>query len=96
MKYINLFVASALIICLLPMPYGYYTIVRFVVMVVFIVYAFLYYEKKSISLAFTFGTLALLFQPFCKITLGKGLWNIVDIVVAFLLAFLWYKENNND
>ena len=47
-------------------------------------------------LSITFGALALLFQPFVKIVLGRGVWDVVDIVVAILLVVLWYKENKKN
>lgn len=93
MKYLKLIVAGGMVACLLPMPYGFYTLVRFVAMVVFGVFAYQYYEKKRKELAITFGALALLFQPFVKIALGGEVWNIVDVVVAILLVVLWLKEN---
>lgn len=89
MKYINLILAAFLLLCLAPMPYGYYQLVRFVAMVVFSVMAFQYYEKKQEGLMVVFGALALLFQPFVKIALGRTLWNVVDVVVAILLIALW-------
>lgn len=89
MKYINLIPAALLLLCLAPMPYGYYQLVRFVAMVVFGVMAFQYYEKKQEALMVVFGALALLFQPFIKIALGRTLWNVVDVVVAVLLIALW-------
>lgn len=92
MKHIKLILAIALTICLLPMPYGYYILVRFVAMTIFAFFAFSYYESKVTPLAFTFGALTLLFQPFVKLALGRGLWNIVDVIVAVFLVFLWFKE----
>lgn len=89
MIYINLILAALLLLCLAPMPYGYYQLVRFVAMVVFAVLAFQYYEKKQEALMVVFGALALLFQPFVKIALGRTLWNVVDVVVAVLLIALW-------
>ena len=89
MKYINLILAALLLLCLAPMPYGYYQLVRYVAMVVFGVMAFQYYEKKQEALMVVFGALALLFQPFVKIALGRTLWNVVDVVVAVLLIALW-------
>ena len=71
---VSLALAALLLICLFPMPYGYYTIVRFIAMVVF-------------------GALALLFQPFVKIVLGRGVWHIVDIIVAVGLVILWKKKH---
>lgn len=89
MKQVCLILAAIMLLCLAPMPYGYYQLVRFVAMVVFAVLAFLYYEKKQEGLMVVFGVLALLFQPFVKIALGRTLWNVVDVVVAILLIALW-------
>lgn len=89
MKYINLILAALLLLCLAPMPYGYYQLVRFVAMVVFAVLAYRYLEEKQEVLMVVFGALALLFQPFVKIALGRTLWNVVDVVVAILLIALW-------
>lgn len=94
-KPIKPILAAALAACLLPMPYGYYTAVRFASMAVFAFYAFSYYRQNAYPLAFTFGALALLFQPFVKIVLGRGLWNVADIAVAAFLLFLWTKERKN-
>lgn len=79
---------------LAPMPYGYYQLVRFVAMVVFGVMAYKYYEEKKNELAITFGMLALLFQPFVKVALGRTMWNVVDVAVAIGLIALFYKERN--
>jgi len=61
-------------------------------MVVFAVMAYQYYVKKQEMCAVAFGALALLFQPFVKIALGRTMWNIVDVIVAILLIVIWYKE----
>ena len=93
-KFVYLILATLLLLCLAPMPYGYYQFVRFVSMVVFAVMAYQYYVKKQVEWAFAFGALALLFQPFVKIALGRTMWNIVDVVVAIMLLVLWYKDRN--
>lgn len=41
-----------------------------------------------------FGALALLFQPFVKIALGRTMWNIVDVVVAIILLFMAFNDKN--
>ena len=92
MKYICVLLAALLLLCLAPMPYGYYQLVRFVSMVVFAVMAYQYYVKKQEMCAVALGALALLFQPFVKIALGRTMWNIVDVIVAILLIVIWYKE----
>ena len=92
MKYFYLILSAILLLCLLPMPYGFYTFVRFVSMVAFGVMSYQYIQKKQTVWAITFGALVLLFQPFIKISLGRTLWNIVDVIVAVLLIVLWIKE----
>lgn len=92
MKQILIALSILLLLCLAPMPYGYYQFVRFVAMVVFGVMAYKYYEEKKNVLAITFGALALLFQPFFKVALGRIMWNVVDVAVAVLLIILSWKE----
>lgn len=94
MKKVFFILSLLLLLCLAPMPYGYYQLVRFVAMVVFGVMAYKYYEEKKNVLAITFGALALLFQPFVKVALGRTMWNVVDVVVAIGLIFLYLKERN--
>lgn len=93
MKQLQLLLAAALVICLAPMPYGYYTLVRFVAMVVFGYMAYDYMQNKREGLAVTFGALALLFQPFFKVALGRGMWNVVDVVVAIGLIILIFRDH---
>ena len=93
MKYITLFLSALLLLCLVPMPYGFYQLVRFLAMVVFGVMAYQYYNKKNETLAVAFGALALLFQPLFKIVLGRVLWNVIDVVVAIFLVVLYFKPS---
>jgi hypothetical protein len=92
MRYIYLIFAVLLLLCLAPMPYGYYQLVRFVSMVFFAVMAYQYYIKKQEIGSVVFGALALLFQPFVKIALGRTMWNIVDVVVAIILLFMAFID----
>ena len=81
-----------LLLCLAPMPYGYYILVRYVTMVVFGVMAYQFYNQKKEGLAVVCGALALLFQPFIKIALGRTMWNVVDVIVAIGLIVLFLIE----
>lgn len=85
MKYLKIILSVLLLLCLAPMPYGYYELVRFIAMVIFGVMAYKYYETKNMNWAVTFGALAVLFQPFIKIALGRMMWNVVDVIVAVLI-----------
>ena len=96
MKHFNLILAAFLLLCLAPMPYGYYQLVRFVAMVAFAVMPYSCFEREEKGLAITFGALALLFQPFVKVALGRMTWNVVDVVVAIFLVVLWLKESKRE
>lgn len=95
MKYLYLIISILILLCLFPMPYGYYTLVRFVSMVTFGVIAYRYYTQNKTALTIIFASLALLFQPFIKVVLGRAIWNIVDVIVAILLIILWVREMFN-
>lgn len=92
MKYFYLILSILLLLCLAPMPYGYYQLVRVVAMIAFAIMAYQYYEKENVPLAFTFGGLTLLFQPFIKVALGRTLWNVVDVIVAIGLIVLVFSN----
>ncbi|MBO6254660.1 MAG: hypothetical protein J6O49_13595 [Bacteroidaceae bacterium] len=92
MKKVYLILAALMLICLAPMPYGYYILVRFVAMVVFGFMAYRYYVSHKAIAAVVFGVLALLFQPIYKIALGRATWNVIDVLVAGLLVGLYILE----
>lgn len=95
MKYVKLVLSTLFLLCLAPMPYGFYSLIRFVAMIAFAIYAYVYYEKKNNKLAITFVSLAILFQPLLPIYLGRTLWNVVDVAVAVFLIILYIKENKS-
>lgn len=89
---LGLGLAIALLVCLFPMPYGYYTLIRFVSMIFFGILSFVFYKEEKIAMCVVAAVLALLFQPFFKIALGRTMWNVVDVIVSFVLVLLWYKN----
>lgn len=88
MKTLYIILALLLLLCLAPMPYGYFMIVRLLAMVFFAYFAYHFFTADKESLAIVFVSLALLFQPFLKIALGRQMWNVVDVVVAAFLIVL--------
>lgn len=91
-KYIYIGLVVLLLLCLLPMPYGFYILVRFVAMCAFVVLAYIKFRDKAEKYALIYAALALLFQPFLKITLGKDVWQVVDVVVAIFLLWQLYTS----
>ena len=81
------------------MPYGYYELVRMIALVGFAILGYQLYLEKRITEAIIYFGLALLFQPFIKIALGRQIWNIVDVMVALGLLISIFrspKENKSD
>lgn len=72
--------------CWFPMPYGYYELVRFAGLLGFALLAYDSYARGGPREAIAYAGLALLFQPFAKVALGRSLWELVDGVVALLLV----------
>ena len=90
-KYIIKIILSVLLfLCLVDMPYGYYQFVRFASCVAFAYFA--YEEKEQKKIAIIYLLLAILFQPFLKISLGRELWNIVDVIVGVGLLISLMKS----
>lgn len=85
-------------LCLVDMPYGYYQFVRFAAMVGFGILAFQSTESENKSFLIIYGALALLFQPFFKIALGRELWNIVDVIVGvgLIISLFIEKQQKKD
>ena len=89
---IKLLLALLFLLCLLDMPYGYFMLVRFVALIGFGYLAFQANEESQKKLSFVYIALAFLFQPFFKISLGREIWNIVDVIVAIgLIVSIFYK-----
>lgn len=90
---IKIILAILFFFCLADMPYGYYQFVRFLALVGFGYLAFLANKEGKETEMFIYGALALLFQPFFKIPLGREIWNVVDVIVGIgLLISLRKKE----
>ena len=77
------------------MPYGFYQFTRFVGLIGFSILAYEANQKGRQTEMVIYGALALLFQPFFKIVLGRQLWNIVDLVVGTgLLISIFIKSKD--
>ncbi len=79
---IKIILAVLFFLCLADMPYGFYQFVRFVGLVGFVILAYQANLQDRQIESLIYGVLALLFQPFFKLALGREIWNIVDVVVG--------------
>lgn len=86
-KAIKIILAILFFLCLADMPYGYYQFIRFAGLVGFAILAYQAHEQGRQTEMIIYAGLALLFQPFFKIALGRELWNFADVIVA--IGLLW-------
>jgi hypothetical protein len=93
---IKISLAVLFLLCLLDMPYGYFQLVRLAGLIGFVVLAYKASQQDRKTEMIIFVGLALVFQPFFKIALGRQIWNIVDVVVALgLLISLFIKPKES-
>lgn len=90
---IKVALATLLLLCLLNMPYSFYQLVRFTAMVGFAYLGYAANEKNKKNELFIYIALALLFQSFFKIALGRTVWNIVDVIVSIGLVISVIKDS---
>ena len=91
---IKVILAILMFICLADVPYGYFQFVRFAALVGFGILALAASNEDNQTEMFIYGALALLFQPFFKIALGREVWNVVDVIVgAGLLISIFTSKN---
>lgn len=91
-KSLKIILAILLLLCLLDMPYGYYQFVRFAATVGFAYLAYSANEQNRKNDMFINIALALLFQPFIKIALGRTIWNLVDFIVGIGVIISLFKK----
>jgi hypothetical protein len=93
---IKIVLAILFFLCLAKMPYGFYQLVRFAGLMGFAVLAYQANQQGRQTEMVIYGGLALLFQPFSKIALGREIWNIVDVVVGIgLLISIFMKSKES-
>ncbi len=90
--FIKLLISIMLIVCLLPMPYWYYNVVRFFCTLWSVSIAFGYIQKLNLSWMVFYMIIANLFNPFIPIYLEKLTWNVIDVLLASILLLTSGKQ----
>ena len=79
------------------MPYGFYQFVRFAGLIGFAILAYQANQQGRQTEMIIYGGLALLFQPFFKVALGRQMWNIIDVGVGLgLIISIFLKPKSQD
>ena len=79
-------------------PYGFFTVLRFVVFGATAYVARMAYEEKKEGWVWVFGFIAMLFNPIIPIYLTRETWRVIDsfLVIILLLTILFLKlESKN-
>jgi len=93
---IKIILAILMFICLADVPYGYFQFVRFAALIGFGILAIAASNEDNQTEMFIYGALALLFQPFFKIALGREVWNVVDVIVGAGLIISIFTSKKKD
>ena len=91
-KILSIITAVALLLCLMQMPYGYYTLVRFLTAVTLCLLAHNRFMAGQKELCIVCCAMVLLFQPFFKLHLGRVLWNVMDVATAVFLVVILLRN----
>lgn len=95
-KIIKIVLSILLLLCLTDMPYGFFQLVRFLSLIGFGILAFDANQKQKQTEMIIYITLAILFQPLIKISLGRTLWNIIDVIIVIGLLISLSGLTNNE
>lgn len=96
-KIIKIGLSVLFLLCLADMPYGFYQLVRFAGLIGFAILAYQASRQNKPTEIIIYAALALLFQPFFKIALGRQLWIIIDVIIAVgLLISLFGKTRKKE
>ena len=94
---IKIVLAILFFLCLADMPYGFYQFVRFAGLIGFAILAYQANQQGRQTEMIIYGGLALIFQPFFKVALGRQMWNIVDVIVGLgLIISIFLKPKSQD
>lgn len=74
--------AALLALAVLPLPYGYYQLLRLVATGVFAWAAIVAFGRNSAGIGFGCAVLALLFNPLLPVYLPKAVWIPIDLGAA--------------
>lgn len=67
-------------------PYGFFTLLRFVVFACSTYVAWVAHEAQKKKWVWIFGFFAVLFNPFIVIHLDREIWSVIDLIVGVFMV----------
>jgi hypothetical protein len=85
---------GALLLAALPLPYGYYILLRWLIagFSLYLAYRYSGNAAKLTGWALTYLLIAVLWNPIAPIFLDRGSWFVLDLAAA---AVFWYGWHNS-
>ena len=83
---------AMLLLALIPLPIGYYTLLRIVVCLTSAFLVWTSYEAHKYAWMWTMGVVALIFNPLIPLYLGRETWVVVDIIVVIVFGIFLFKN----
>ena len=89
MKAVQVILILALLLCLFPMPYGYFILVRYFGYICFCNNGISVLQTTKQSDNLPMGVSSFIVSTiFLRLHWGREIWNVVDIVVAIILVIV--------
>lgn len=85
-----------LLVAIADLPYGYYTLLRWLVTAGAIFLVWTAYKSKRTFWLFLMGIVAILFNPIAPIYLDKETWVMIDFIVAIIFLISIFKIKLNE
>ncbi|CAM3269172.1 hypothetical protein SPAN111604_14055 [Sphingomonas antarctica] len=80
----------ALLIAPLPMPYGYYQLLRLATFIIGAWAAWGEWQKGNEGPVAAWGVIALVYNPFISIHFSRDAWTVINVIAAAWVAFgIW-------
>lgn len=88
--------ALVLLLCLFPLPYGAFVLVRLITTCVCGYLAYDFYRRGDTIRCVVAALVAIVFQPIAKITFEREIWQVIDVIVALMLfgSVIWDRVKN--
>jgi len=80
-----------LFLAIAKLPYGYYTLLRWIVTINALFSVWVAYNSEDTFWVFLMGGIAILFNPIIPVYLTKEIWVIIDVIVAILFLVSIFK-----
>ena len=85
----------ALSLALLPLPYGYYILLRVGMCGVLAYLAYTASQSNEQGLTWILGIIAVIYNPFAPLHLGREVWTVINFVTIGLLLYVRSLVANN-